>query len=131
MTIQILSAVAYTSVTLFTVFFQIGLALGRPWGPYTMGGRYKASLPPLARVAMGFQSCILTVLALVVLDRARFLTANPFFSGQLSWIIWVPVGVSAQAFVLNSITPSSKERRLWQPITAVMFATSLIVACGK
>jgi hypothetical protein len=32
------------------------------------------------------------------------------------------------SLVLNAITPSAGERRIWVPVTAVMLGTALIVA---
>ena len=46
------------------------------------------------------------------------------------WLVWVAVVVSALAVVLNAISRSAGERRIWVPVAAVLFVSSLIVALG-
>lgn len=117
---HILAAIAYAVVTLFAVGFQIGLALGRPWGEYALGGRYPGRWSPPLRMAAFFQAIILLGLAILVVEHAR--------TARIGDAIWISVAVSAVAFVMNSITPSRKERHLWQPMTFVMLVASLVVA---
>jgi cell division protein FtsW (lipid II flippase) len=45
--------------------------------------------------------------------------------------VWAVVGLSAVAVVLNLITPSKWERRLWAPVALMLLATSLVVALGE
>lgn len=117
---HVLAAIAYAVVSLFAVAFQLGLACGRPWGEYAMGGRYPGRWSPPLRFVALLQAAILFSLAVLVIEHARTV--------RLGDAVWIPVGVSALAFVLNTITPSQKERRLWQPMSFVMLVTSLLVA---
>lgn len=42
--------------------------------------------------------------------------------------VWVPVVVSTISLVLNSMTPSAAERRLWAPVVTAMLIAGLIAA---
>jgi hypothetical protein len=44
------------------------------------------------------------------------------------WLIWLVVAFSAISVVVNTITPSARERRLWAPVALVMLVSSLVVA---
>jgi hypothetical protein len=39
------AALTYTAITGGAVAFQLGLALGAPWGSYAMGGRFAGVFP--------------------------------------------------------------------------------------
>ena len=108
------------------VAFQLGLALGAPWGGYAMAGRYPGAFPPRLRVAAAVQAALLAFLAIVVLSDAG--VALPGIAQAAPWLIWAPVAFSAVSLVLNVITPSAGERRIWVPVALVMLASSLVVA---
>lgn len=107
------------------IAFQLALALGAPWGAYAMGGKFPGRFPPAMRVGAVVQSVILALLAAVVLVRAG-LVFEP--SVAPAWLMWVVVAFSVVSLVLNAITSSARERRLWLPVTVVMVASSLVVA---
>jgi hypothetical protein len=46
------------------------------------------------------------------------------------WTGWAAVIVQALSTLLNWITPSSAERRLWGPVTAVMLGLAAYVVLG-
>jgi hypothetical protein len=108
------------------VAFQIALALGAPWGAYAMGGarpgRFSA---PMRAGALG-QALILALLAVAVLAEAGLVL--PTVSASLPWLIWLAVAFSAVGVVLNAISRSAGERRLWLPVALVMLVASLVVA---
>ena len=54
--------------------------------------------------------------------------ALPSIAAMLPGLIWLPVAFSAVSLVLNAITPSTGERRVWVPVALVMLVSSLIVA---
>lgn len=108
--------------------FQVALALGAPWGAYAMGGAVNGPFPPVLRVAALFQAVILIILALIVLTRASVLVV-PILR-DLPWTIWVVVVFSGVSLVLNGLSRSAGERRLWTPVALAMVASSLIVALG-
>lgn len=126
MGVPAIAAVIYAIATAGVVAFQLALAAGAPWGAYAMGGSNPGSFPAPLRVAAIVQAVVLALLAGVVLSRAGL--ALPGWSTAAGWLIWVVVAVSAVALVLNLITRSTGERRIWAPVTAVMLLCSLAVA---
>ncbi len=120
------AAIVFAAVTAGVISFQLALALGAPWGEYAMGGTFPGRYPPRMRVAAVVQAVVLALVAVVVLSDAR--VALPGLSLALPWLIWLVVAFSAVGAVLNSITPSARERRIWAPVTIVMLVSSLIVA---
>ena len=120
------AAYAYAVITVGVVAFQLALALGAPWGSYAMGGKFPDRYPPAMRFAAAAQAAILALIAAVVLSRAGLVL--PQWSSVTSWLIWVVVALGAVGFVLNLITPSAGERRIWAPVTLVLLICSLAVA---
>ena len=115
-----LLAITYAALVCVAVAFQFALAAGAPWGRLAMGGKWPGRLPPVMRVAAIVQSCFLAALAVAVLSYAVVLDlALP------TWTYWLAVIVTAMSAVLNTITPSIPERRLWSPITIAMLISVL------
>lgn len=126
MTTSAAAAIVFAVVTAGVVAFQLALALGAPWGAYAMGGarpgRFSA---PMRAGALG-QALILALLAVAVLAEAGLVL--PTVSASFPWLIWLAVAFSAVGVVLNAITRSAGERRLWLPVALVMLVASLVVA---
>ena len=108
------------------IVFQLALALGAPWGEYAMGGAFPGRFPPRMRVAAVVQAILIAVLALVVLSAAGLVL--PELAIAYPWLVWVAVAVSALAVVLNAISRSAGERRIWVPVATVLLLSSLVVA---
>lgn len=126
MTLSTIAAILYAVASAGVVLFQFALALGAPWGAYAMGGAFPGRFPPAMRVAAVVQAVLLALMAGVVLARAGL--ALPGWDVASAWLIWGVVAFCAVAVVLNSISRSAGERRLWVPVTLVMLASSLAVA---
>jgi hypothetical protein len=118
--------VLFAVVTAGVIAFQIGLALGAPWGAYAMGGRFPGRFPPAMRIGALVQAALLTLAVLIVLSDAGLI--QPSVAGPFPWLIWLVVGFSAISLVLNAVTPSAGERRIWLPVAVVMLLCSLSVA---
>lgn len=108
--------------------FQVGLALGAPWGAYAMGGRIIGSFPPPMRIAAALQAGVIVLLTAIVLAAADVI-ALPILGGA-RWTIWIAVAFSGMSLVLNALSRSAGERRLWVPVALGMLSTSLTVALG-
>jgi len=119
-------AVVYALATGVVVLFQLGVAAGKAWGEYTMGGRYPGRLPAVMRLAALVQAVVLAVLAAIVLDAAGLLGLD--WMAQTPWLPFVPVAVSALSLVLNASSRSEPERRTWTPVAIVLLVSSLAVA---
>jgi hypothetical protein len=126
MDVTTIAALVFTICAAGVVAFQIALALGAPWGRYAMGGAFPGRLPPAMRAAAVVQAVLIALLAVAVLSEAGLLL--PDLAIALPWLAWVAVVVSALAVVLNAISRSSGERRLWVPVACVLFVSSLLVA---
>jgi hypothetical protein len=121
-----IAGVVYLVASVAVIGFQLALAAGAPWGELAMGGRYPGRFPPAMRVTAVVQALILAVLALVVLDAVGVVPLG--WTDALPWLSWLPVAFAALSVLVNAISPSPRERRLWIPVGVVLLATSLIVA---
>lgn len=126
MDITTLAGIVFAVAAIGVILFQLALALGAPWGAYAMGGTFPGRYPPALRVAALVQAVVIGGLAVVVLSAAGIVL--PGLASDLPWLIWVAVAFSAIAVVLNAISRSAGERRVWVPVTLVMLASSLLVA---
>lgn len=120
------AAIVFVAAAVAAASFQLALALGAPWGSYAMGGRFPGRFTAPLRVAALAQAALLGLLAAVILARAGL--ALESWAPVASWLVWVVVALSGVSLVLNSITPSRGERRIWAPVAMAMFASSLVVA---
>jgi hypothetical protein len=119
------AAMLYALLALVVVAFQIALALGAPWGHLAMGGRFPGRFPPPMRLAALVQGALIGLFALIMLGRAGLISPAPPV-----WLVWAVVAVSALSAVMNLVTPSIPERRLWGPVTLVMLVCAVRVALG-
>lgn len=108
------------------MLFQLSLALGAPWGELAMGGKFPGRFSPKLRVSAIVQMLLLAFAALVVLTRAELVLEN-FFELSKS-AIWFVVALCVVSAILNTITPSKKERMLWSPVTIILVVCAVVVA---
>ena len=78
------------------------------------------------RVAAVVPAILIGLLAVAVLSAAGVVL--PDLAVALPWLIWVAVAVSAVAVVLNAISRSAGERRIWVPVASALLVSSLLVA---
>ncbi|MEO1789096.1 MAG: hypothetical protein AAFR34_05280 [Pseudomonadota bacterium] len=97
------------------LFFQVALIAGAPLGPYTQGGQHDGALPLSGRAVAGLSIGVVLFQGLAILSAAGFPGLN-----WPRWTGWVALGVSVLSAVLNTITPSVRERAVWSPIMMVM-----------
>lgn len=120
------AAYLFSVLIAFVVAFQLALALGAPWGEMAMGGKFPGRLPPRMRIAALVQIVVLVFIALIVLTRAGVILDE--FSSLSKSVIWAVVVFSLIGAILNTITPSKKERMLWAPVTIVLLICATYVA---
>lgn len=104
---------------LAVIGFQIALIFGAPWGRITQGGQVDGPLPRSGRLIAAASIVLLTGMALAVLS------ADGRWPGWPSWTGWGAIVVTAVSTVLNWITPSTPERRLWGPIMTGMLVLAV------
>jgi len=105
----------YASACLGIAFFQVALIAGAPLGRYTQGGRHDGALPASGRVIAAVSIPLVVLQGLAILAAAGF----PGLDWP-RWTGWAALALSVVTAVLNTITPSEKERAVWSPITIVM-----------
>ena len=113
--------VAYMAACVGVIGFQIALMGGAPGGPITQGGTHEGVLPLSGRVIAGVSIFILIFMGLATGSVAGLWPHWPLWTG------WVALGIQALSTVLNWITPSRPERRLWGPITLGMLGLAAAV----
>ena len=111
----------YCVMILGLIGFQVALILGAPWGRITQGGQIDGPLPRSGRLVAAASIAILAGMALAILSSDGRWPNWPYWTG------WVAVAVNALSMVLNWITPSPEERRLWGPIMTIMLILALAV----
>ena len=121
-----ISAITFTILSGIIILFQLGLTLGMPWGEASMGGKFPGKYPPKMRIVSLINSLILIFIAVIVLVRADILL--PQYKSISNIAIYFVVGFSAIATILNIITRSKIERKLWAPVATLLLITSIIVA---
>jgi hypothetical protein len=78
------------------------------------------------RIAAAVQGILIGLLAIGVLSVAGLVL--PDLANAFPWLAWLAVAVSAVAVVLNAISRSAGERRIWVPVASLLLVSSLVVA---
>jgi len=114
---------AYTA----TALFQLALVFGAPMGEYAYGGQMPGKLPIPYRVASAVS--FLLLLAIAGHYLAQLGLVPKLLSDDLNqWVNWGLIGFAAAAAVVNNITRSVKEKRLWGSTTIAMLIAAIVVA---
>ena len=119
----------WLSVTLLALvtLFQIALIAGAPWGEYAFGGRHTGVLPRNLRIGSAISSFLYLGIAGHYLAQIgvfpQLLDAN--LNSIANWSI---VGINLLALVMNTITPSKKERMIWAPVALILLGASILIA---
>jgi hypothetical protein len=121
-----IAAIVFAVVAGGVIVFQLALTLGAPWGAYAMGGAFPGRLPTSMRVAAVVQAVVIGLLSMGVLSAAGIVL--PSLREAAPWLVWTAVVFSAVAVVLNAISRSAGERKVWVPVSLVMLISSLLVA---
>ena len=112
-------ALAYAGMCAGLIVFHTCLVLGAPWGDLTQGGANPGILPLSARAFAALSAVLLAGMALSIMSHAGLWPSWP------RWTVWVSLTIQGVTTVLNWITPSPRERRLWGPYVTVMTALAL------
>ena len=118
--------VVFLVLTAIGALFQLALALGAPWGAYTLGGKFPGQLPAKLRVAALAQILVMAVFALIVLVRAGLIFSGLYAIGRVA--IWFVVAFFVLGTFANLSTPSKGERLLWGPVNVLMLIMTVMIA---
>ncbi|MBT9500478.1 MAG: hypothetical protein IV092_04485 [Burkholderiaceae bacterium] len=122
------AALLFTLIAVGISAFQLALVLGAPWGEFTLGGRWRGSLPIKVRAIPVLSLLLLPGFGAIILARAGF--AVPLVQPHAHALAWLVVGYCALGTLVNAITPSRRERNLWFPVVLCMLILSLLVAAS-
>ncbi len=112
---------------LATALFQLALVFGAPMGEYAYGGQMPGKLPIPYRVASTVS--FLLLLAIAGHYLAQLGVVPKLLGDDLNqWANWGLIGFAAAAAVMNNITRSAKEKRLWGSTTIAMLIAAIVVA---
>jgi hypothetical protein len=120
------AAVVAVTLLIVVAVFQIGLAVGAPWGAAAWGGKFQGVLPVGLRVASGVVGILIYPLfALFVLTSADLID-----------VAWMPSGppgmwIVAAVFMLGALAnfaSRSKVERAWGPVALGIAICSGIIA---
>jgi hypothetical protein len=112
--------------TFATALFQLALVLGAPMGEYAFGGQ-TPKLPHQYRFSSAVSFLVMLAISGHYIAQLGWLA--PLLEPNLNAIInWVLVGFFTLSAVVNNLTKSEKEKRLWGGVTIAMLLSSIIVA---
>lgn len=112
---------------LATALFQLAIVLGAPLGEYAYGGQNVGKLPTRFRISSVFSMLVMFALAGHYLAQTSVL--DPLLDASGNAIAnWVLVGFAGLAAIMNNLTRSQKEKRLWGGTTVAMLLAAIIVA---
>ena len=110
-----------------TALFQIAAALGAPLGEYMNGGQKPGRLTNSMRIVAGIQALVLLGIAGHYVAQLGLL--DPVLpEAQNNVVNWLLVGLTAISTLLNNLSKSPKERKLWGRVTATMLVAAVLVA---
>ncbi|AXI49374.1 hypothetical protein C1J03_25065 (plasmid) [Sulfitobacter sp. SK012] len=116
-----IASILYAVGSLGIILFQLCLIAGAPWGRLTQGGKTDGSLPTSGRIVAAINILLFAAMSLAILSAAGYWPNWPIWAG------WTTLAIQAVSAVLNWITPSVQERKLWGPTTLVMLLFVLLV----
>ena len=125
----IISAYVFAILSFVIILFQLVLTIGMPWGAASMGGKFQGKYPPRMRVVSLINIFIISFIAAIVLIKSEIIWLQ--FKSFANIAIYFVVVFSLVATILNTITPSKIERKIWAPVAAMLLLTSSIVAFVK
>jgi len=107
--------------------FQLAILLGAPLGEYAFGGQIVGKLPNRYQIASALS--FLIALAIAGHYLAQLGVIPTLLNQNLNQLVnWGLVAFNVPAAILNNITRSQKEKRLWGGTTIANLLASLIVA---
>lgn len=116
----------FCGLTAIVIVFQLALALGAPWGKYTVGGRFPDKLPPRMRLAALAQILVLLLFAAIVLARSGLALSAIYGFSRVA--IWFVAGFFVLGSLANLTTPARGERLIWGPVNVVMLLATILIA---
>jgi hypothetical protein len=116
-------------VQIVVALFQLALVLGAPMGEYTLGGQTQGKLSTKFRFVSAIS--LLVNIAIAGHYLAQTGAIPMLLPADLNQIAnWVLVVFTASGLVMNSLSRSKKERRMWVPVLLLSVTCAVVVAIG-
>jgi hypothetical protein len=113
--------------TVSVALFQLAIVLGAPVGDYAYGGQMTGVLPTRYRVSSVFSMLLMLAIAGHYLAQLGFF--EPLLPPNLNAISnWGFVAFFVLAAIMNNITKSQKEKRVFGSTTIAMVLAAVMVA---
>lgn len=130
-----MAAWATVATVLFgaAALFQLGLALGAPWGAAAYGGRAAGpdgTLPVLYRATSALAGVFLAFGGVITLAQGQVIVLSGVADSTLTALTWLLAGVMALNTVANLASTSRLERFGMGSATAALTLCCLVLALG-
>lgn len=116
----------FIGLSVVVAIFQLLLALGAPFGEFTMGGKYPGRLPVKMRIAAIIQIAILFLFTATIMSKAGI--AFNFLHDIARYGVWVVFAFFIIGSVVNLTSSSKKEKFVMGPLNLVALFCSFMVA---
>jgi len=126
---MILAAILAAILLGAIVVFQLGLALGAPWGAAAWGGQHPGVLPMRLRIASGVAAVAIYPLIIALVLAAAGIIGDDWLPVDGTLAMWVLAGLLTLGAVANFVSRSPPERR-WGPVALTTAMCCAIIALG-
>jgi len=122
-------AAAYLAIAVLTgiTLFQVGLAIGKPWGRAAWGGQHSGVLPTRLRIASAIVAGAVYPLLMAYIASSAELAPGWALPGAGTAMMWALVGFFLLGAVMNAVSRSPIER-WWAPIALLVAGCCALVA---
>jgi len=119
------AAILFAIVIALVIIFQCCLIAGAPWGKFTQGGKHNGQLTMSGKLAA------LVSIILLLFMAGGITSAAQLPPGWSNWTGWTALVLQLLSTVLNLITPSTLERRIWGTVTIVLLGLAAYVVVSQ
>jgi hypothetical protein len=126
---MILAAILAAILLGAIVVFQLGLALGAPWGAAAWGGQHPGVLPMRLRIASGVAAVVIYPLVIALVLAAAGIIGDDWLPVDGTLAMWLLAGLLTLGAVANFVSRSPPERR-WGPVALTTAMCCAIIALG-
>lgn len=124
-----LAALLGVALLAVVAVFQLGLALGAPWGAAAWGGQHPGVLPQRLRIASGIAAVVVYPLVIALVLASAGLIDDGWLPVDGTPIMWGLAALLGVGAVMNFLSPSPPERR-WGAVALTIALCCVIIALG-
>lgn len=124
-----LAAILAVVLLVAVAAFQLGLALGAPWGAAAWGGQNPGVLPQRLRIASGVAAVVVYPLIIALVLASAGLIDDGWLPVDGTLIMWGLAALLGIGAVMNFVSPSPPERR-WRAVALTIALCCVVIALG-